>query len=400
MTIDETDHTLRGCDPSIVHVHSIQCTVHWNYTRQMTISRVPSSSRLIVLALFSVTLCIATLNFAVLLEFHMAEDIGQSPNDFSMELTNGIDSDQSPLRQESIIASRVDETSHRPLCKNQLESDESSSSPTYSYLSQIDAQKIVKDYVEERTDQSSRPRFVPVLNTLMKAASARGVSLMTFQLGGMDGKTGDPMYRMTEFQENLESWEPIVVEPVPDNFQKLVGTYRVHQEEKGLKCPRLLHQIISYDNHDDHNRCHFCHFDPNKTDAEECRDLPEYLKKETGSMDCGKQNNFKAQCFVKETYTCGTITEALRSEGLSSEHMVVLQIDVEGFEEQMINGYLDEIPPEHYPAVINFESRVIKRRGQLDTIFKNLRDKGYGIHEKRVDTLALLGAQGLLLDNL
>ncbi len=88
----------------------------------------------------------------------------------------------------------------------------------------------------------------------------------------------------------------------------------------------------------------------------------------------------------------------MKSEGLSSGHAVVLQMDVEGFENQMINGYLDEIPPEHYPAVINFESRVLKKRGQLDAVFDKLREKGYGIHEKRVDTLALWGAQGLLLD--
>ncbi len=76
-------------------------------------------------------------------------------------------------------------------------------------------------------------------------------------------------------------------------------------------------------------------------------------------------------------------------------------MDVEGFEEKVINGYLDEIPPEHYPPVINFESRVlIKRRGQLDSVLDKLGEKGYGIHKKRVDILMLWDAQGLLLENI
>ncbi len=114
----------------------------------------------------------------------------------------------------------------------------------------------------------------------------------------MDGKTGDPMYRMTEFQKSLKAWEPVVVEPVPANFQNLVKTYRGHQEGKGLECPHLLHQLISYDHENGQNTCQFCHFDPTKASLTDCKDMPEYLKLETGSMECDGQNQFKAQCFI------------------------------------------------------------------------------------------------------
>ena len=71
------------------------------------------------------------------------------------------------------------------------------------------------------------------------------------------------------------------------------------------------------------------------------------------------------------------------------------KIHLEGF-------FAKKVPKEYYLLlpVINFESRVLKPRGELESVFQLLRQNGYGIHEKRVDTLAIIGAQGLLLDNL
>jgi hypothetical protein len=63
------------------------------------------------------------------------------------------------------------------------------------------------------------PRFVPLLLDLMKAAAGDKTMLLTVQLGGMDGYTGGPFFRMTKlYIEPLTHWLPVVVEPVPQNL--------------------------------------------------------------------------------------------------------------------------------------------------------------------------------------
>mmetsp|Transcript_1544 Transcript_1544/g.1858 ORF Transcript_1544/g.1858 Transcript_1544/m.1858 type:complete len:116 (+) Transcript_1544:465-812(+) len=115
-------------------------------------------------------------------------------------------------------------------------------------------------------------------------------------------------------------------------------------------------------------------------------------------MDC--QSELKRKCFKKDVFTCDTILNTIHNHGYSIQDLAVLQMDVEGFEKILLEGFFAEVPKEYLPPVINFESRVLKPRGELESVFQLLRQNGYGIHEKRVDTLAILGAQGLLLDNL
>ena len=63
-----------------------------------------------------------------------------------------------------------------------------------TYLSQADAKKAIKSYVEEQTNNKLRPRFVPTVNALMEAALTANANLLTFQLGGMDDKSGDAFF--------------------------------------------------------------------------------------------------------------------------------------------------------------------------------------------------------------
>ncbi len=112
------------------------------------------------------------------------EDYGALPhsNDFSDEITNELVD-----AEEQFPVKRIDGTENITVealvCKNQREGDK-------RYLSHTDAREIIKKFVQEQTSRNGRPRFVPVLNKLMEAASERGVSLMTFQLGGWMAKLG------------------------------------------------------------------------------------------------------------------------------------------------------------------------------------------------------------------
>jgi hypothetical protein len=50
--------------------------------------------------------------------------------------------------------------------------------------------EIIINYAKEVVALLQRPRFVPLLLELMKAAAGNKTMLLTVQLGGMDGYTG------------------------------------------------------------------------------------------------------------------------------------------------------------------------------------------------------------------
>ena len=274
----------------------------------------------------------------------------------------------------------------------------SAGDPPRGFLSQQSARVALKQFVDARTKEKGKPRFVPSLNVLMEEARRQNRSMVTVQLGGMDGKTGDPMYRFSEFQSDISNWIPVVMEPVPDNFDKLVETYESHvhrpQSARGMTCPHVLHQMANYDaslqDPPDSGTCPFCHFD---YDREECKDWSDHMKKETGSMEC--DSAAKRKCFKASPFVCTTIREALHGVGLTPRDVVALQMDVEGYEKMMIEGYFGEIGEDELPPIINFESKVLRGRGQLEDVERLLKEKGYGVHLKHVDALAILGAQGL-----
>jgi hypothetical protein len=264
---------------------------------------------------------------------------------------------------------------------------------TPSFLPQSQAKEIIINYAKEVVALSQRPRFVPLLLELMKATAGNKTMLLTVQLGGMDGYTGDPFFRMTKlFKEPLTHWLPVVVEPVPQNFEKLVGTYQHHKQNRQLPCGHLLQQLVNYDPKQEASQkgiCGFCRFDETST---KCDDVPSWQKYQIGSMECGREVN--KQCFVRSEFLCGRIAEAMENVHVHPSQVAVLQIDVEGFERQTLEGFFDEISPSDYPPAINFENKILKRRKQLEPLYKLLRSKGYSLHEKPTDTLCLLGYKG------
>ena len=103
----------------------------------------------------------------------------------------------------------------------------------------------------------------------------------------------------------------------------------------------------------------------------------------------GSDDVFK-NCFTQSSFECGTIQQAIQRSNLQqNSHIMVLQIDVEGFETQVLEGYFIETA--HRPPVINFKNKILRQRKQLNQLHSFLKSQGYSIHEKRVDTLAVLG---------
>ena len=228
--------------------------------------------------------------------------------------------------------------------------------------------------------------FKPIGRDLMQAAVDRSTSLLTVQVGGMDGKSGrDPMYKMY-YEKSMRNWMPVVFEPVPVNFGNLVKTYQEHETKRSLPCPLLLNQAVAYGQNT--TTCSFCHYNVNKP---ECQNQPDWVKYEIGSLDCvSKQKTRFRECIVEDKLACGPIKQALVQHGLPTNAISFLQVDVEGFEVAVLEGFFSEFEPHEYPPVIHFESKILHSRGRLPAVLEFLKERGYQSFQGRVDTTSLL----------
>lgn len=268
-----------------------------------------------------------------------------------------------------------------------------------SFVTHDAAKRIVQDTMSG-LDQSQRPhQLLRFLTKLIDHATLNQQYLFTFQIGGMDGTSGDYFYTMTQTLGNtssLEYWMPVVVEPVPSNFEKLQETYQLYHDERQLRCYSLLKQIISYDDVDD-GVCKFCHFDENTTDPY-CHQQPHWLKNQLGGMECNIRANV-AKCFVKSEWRCSGVGKALSSSLMPPmDKIAVMIIDVEGSEKKVLEGFFQELKEQHMapPPVLYFEHKVLREQNiSLTSIYHTLQHTfGYSIHEATEDTLAVLGFNG------
>lgn len=235
--------------------------------------------------------------------------------------------------------------------------------------------------------------FQRLLSNLLKVAKQKhNQKLVTFQIGGMDGKSNDPMYKGTQRLQDLSSWIPIVIEPVHTNFINLESTYNEHQQNKNLQCSYLLEQVVGYDNLKDNKEdgghtCNFCVFDDTK---EECvQKSPDWIQTQIGTTTLC---NFRLRnpCFKIESYPCGTISMALNDVGLSAGDIAILQLDVEGAEQDILDGFLRETPKRNYPPIIHFEIKVLKSHLFADEqVLNSLKFHGYEIYYTPGDADAL-----------
>eukprot|EP00586_Coscinodiscus_wailesii_P020484 CAMPEP_0172505758 /NCGR_PEP_ID=MMETSP1066-20121228/188763_1 /TAXON_ID=671091 /ORGANISM="Coscinodiscus wailesii, Strain CCMP2513" /LENGTH=349 /DNA_ID=CAMNT_0013282491 /DNA_START=56 /DNA_END=1105 /DNA_ORIENTATION=- len=258
-------------------------------------------------------------------------------------------------------------------------------------LSQSAAKKAVNGAYLQKKQEGIRPGFVYVMDAIMDTAKQQNQSVVMVQLGGMDGRDGDPLYKMAvKGKKSLEHWYPIVFEPVPHNFRKLKSTYESHSQERQLKCYALFNQLISY-SHDESggafSQCSFCHFN-HTSDDPKCQNWPDWKKQELGSIECERQ--WLQKCYVKDSLVCSTVGAAIKVLSILPSDVSVLQIDVEGYEAVVLTNYLNITSPSDYSPVIHFENKILIGRNQYEPVQSLLKSKGYELYESRTDTLALL----------
>lgn len=135
---------------------------------------------------------------------------------------------------------------------------------------------------------------------LLDEATRRDRTLVTLQMGGMDGRSNDPLWTTfvgdghkgkTNKQNatpNLTHWMPVVVEPVERNFQALQRNYASVPD---LRCFHAVRWAMKYDaredqtedeastdakdyNENNNGTCTFYTFDDSETAPRLCKDKP------------------------------------------------------------------------------------------------------------------------------
>jgi hypothetical protein len=118
-----------------------------------------------------------------------------------------------------------------------LEAATSSASNSYSVCNEAtsnimalqEVQHVVAEYhANKMLAQEKMLRFADVGQVLYQHALDTNQTLLTVQVGGMDGITRDPMYNMMIPKKipSLKNWLPVVVEPAPYNFKALTENYQ------------------------------------------------------------------------------------------------------------------------------------------------------------------------------
>lgn len=237
---------------------------------------------------------------------------------------------------------------------------------------------------------------------LLAKAAEVNKHLFTVQVGGMDGKSNDPMYAMFRTEKDLSSWLPAVFEPVKYNFHNLQETYQEMAEENSLSCALLAQQAITDDQ--SQTTCTFCYFDNSPDAPELCKEAQEWARLQLGTLQCDRYENFfrgrRDGCIIHEELPCHSLHASVHQWGLSLSDIAMLQVDIEGFElqmfEAMVNSQLQKQPQYALPPVIHFEIKVLKVRDRqdqtdaLDRLVSILHNAGYLLFEDGEDVLGLL----------
>jgi hypothetical protein len=248
-------------------------------------------------------------------------------------------------------------------------------------------------------------KFHSIGRYLLNHAIKHDMTLLTVQIGAMDGKSNDPMFEMyvqkknwplrsKDHFDNLQNWLPVLLEPVPQNYDKLVKAYKEIHEENRLPCPISINAAISYDTHT--TECKFCRFNVSPDAPQECSHA-DWMKTQMGTLDCEHSLKFLGKsifdkCIIQDPLPCGPVSSILQKKApylpLDST-IAMVQIDVEAYEYIILEGLVKELNP--LPPIIHFYNKVDPLpddKKSLQKAIDSLEKAGYIIYEKGEDTLA------------
>ena len=246
---------------------------------------------------------------------------------------------------------------------------------------------------------------------LLHAAARADKSLLTVQVGAMDGTSNDPMYAAfvpghpyykqllpavnNDAAAAARHWLPILFEPVPSNYEKLIKHYSDLSQQHGV-CSMPVHAAVNFQAGGD-GKCAFCRVNTADDAPEVCQQLPDWMKDQIGSLDCEYQKKFHEErfepCVLQDPLPCGVLGELLRREGgidAATAPLAILQIDIEGYEYKLLQNYL--LSDARLPHAIHYEYKVM---AQLDGGYKRMPLNGTQTRNQIVENL--LHARGYTL---
>mmetsp|Transcript_29337 Transcript_29337/g.32932 ORF Transcript_29337/g.32932 Transcript_29337/m.32932 type:complete len:442 (+) Transcript_29337:57-1382(+) len=318
------------------------------------------------------------------------------------------------------------------ICSNRHTSSSSSSNnklPPRELLSMEDIRDVVKYWYKFNCPLKQTCILSSLGQHLLHAAIQQNKTMLTVQIGAMDGRSNDPMYSMfikhnkytnhihrnNNDPLNLNHWLPVLFEPVPSNFDALTKTYdEIIQSDSGLGCAVPVHAAVSYDGmaEDKNNtsgECKFCRMNTADDAPDKCKSSADWMKYQLGSLDCDAHKRFfnivYDLCILESPLPCATLQQLLARYKLMYAPIAMLQIDIEGLEYLLFDGLIQEMPDHLLPLVIHYEHKVMKARDiTANSMIENfsrynhtksmLQSRGYVLHNQGEDYLALRVADG------
>jgi len=307
--------------------------------------------------------------------------------------------------------SALDFAKERVTSKTSLEPVTQVDSECFSDFLSTDSIRRLVQSVTEGYNETRPPPFAMLGRALLDTARNASQRLLTLQIGGMDGKSNDPLYEMFVAKQkqdlglDIRHWFPIVVEPVHYNFDSLTRTYHEIAATKNVSCFHARQYAVSYD--EAISDCPFYRFrdnqDPHTTDF--CRSQPDWLRLQVGTLTAGQHKwifgeQVYDECVVADPVPCGSVRSLWASVYRDDQPppLAMIQIDTEGYEEYIIPGILREWKEAGWslPALIHFEDKCLKdfdQRNQTQRwpkLQQVLWDHGYTIFPDGEDSTALL----------
>eukprot|EP00978_Attheya_sp_CCMP212_P032489 scaffold127181_cov39-Attheya_sp.AAC.1 len=167
-------------------------------------------------------------------------------------------------------------------------------------------------------------------------------------------------------------------------------------KKTNLTCPLLSNWAVSYE---PNAECTFCRFDLSKSSDQVCKDEPDWTRYQLGTLECefSKQFPFFELCIIQDKVDCSCIQNILTSKfGFPDKPPIAMvQIDVEGYEQILIPGMLNEFDSTTWPPIIHFEHKMLRNRdinNDWDRAIKlndALRKRGYYLYDQGEDILAI-----------
>lgn len=303
----------------------------------------------------------------------------------------------------------------RKICNNAASKVKDRTLPPSEILDLDEIYSIIKYWHEFNCPAEPRCNLESISQHLLHHAIELNKTLITAQVGAMDGETNDPMYEMfvreggsylgsrESFSDDLRHWLPVSIEPVPSNYHRMAKFYGNIAETTSLGCHVPINAAVSYDS-PAKKECKFCRVNTSPDAPQQCQDLEDWMKDQLGTLDCESSERFFDEnfdlCVLQDPLPCSSMVDLLSERSVPIQHVAILQIDIEGYEYALLEGFFNEMSDHSLlPPIIHFEHKVMRNedtqnplngtKSRMEIVQELLENEGYILKDESEDYLAI-----------